>query len=461
MSGLRVQFGVRTAPILATVTLALTALGAGQVFTSYSSVKPLLDSVGDKLPPAIRNPTEAKWNTWSRQEDKAIRARLDRGDLDSMVNLLLFGTSFTQQPRIQIQDIAEASRGGVLQARVNDLLKSLQTPGDDERLLFLRSLARGKGFDPDSPDGSRQMGAFVLENLKRVLEELRTYAQRAENAKRPDDATAEFVERSRLFRDRGVSLDTSIFPNFGVEETLRDLKNRGLLRAAGVTRVAVIGPGLDFIDWDSGFDYYPQQTLQPFALYNALERTGLGKAGTLKVTVFDISSRVLDHMRRAHERARKGESYVVELPRNPARQWTPGVIAYWREFGDRIGVSTSPIQPPAALQVTETRAVKIRPDVVLACEPADLDIVFERSDLAAADRFDVVVGTNIFLYYDTAEQALALHNVASMLKTGGLLLSNTELPDSAATGMRYGGVTNVRYADAPTAGDRVIWYQKR
>jgi SAM-dependent methyltransferase len=449
--------------VAAIVTLALTGLAASQGFTAYSSVKPLLDSLGDKLPPAIRNPSETKWNAWSRQEDQSIRARLDQGDLDSMVNLLLFGTSFTQQPRIRIEDIAQASRGGVLQARVNDLLKGLQTPGENERLLFLRSLALRRKPEPDTTEGSRQTGVFVLDNLKRVLEELRKYAQRTEEAKRPNDATAEFIERSRLFRDRGVSLDTSIFPNFGVEEALRDLKNRGVLREGRVARVAVIGPGLDFIDWDSGFDYYPQQTLQPFALYNALERTGLAPAGklsgTLKVTVFDISSRVLNHLRRARERAKQGESYVVQLPRNPSRHWTPGVISYWREFGDRIGVAASPIQPPEALQVTETRAVRIRPEVVLACEPVDLDIVTSHSDLAAADRFDLVVGTNIFLYYDTAEQTFALHNVASMLKPGGLLLSNTELPESAAIPVRVAGATNARYAEAPGAGDQVVWYQ--
>jgi len=66
-------------------------------------VKPVLDGQRDRLPAELRNADEAKWSAWSRQQDKAIRARLEQGDLDSMMNLLLFGTSFTKQPRIRIE----------------------------------------------------------------------------------------------------------------------------------------------------------------------------------------------------------------------------------------------------------------------------------------------------------------------------------------------------------------------
>ncbi len=51
-----------------------------------------------------------------------------------------------------------------------------------------------------------------------------------------------------MFRDRGVSLDTGIFPDYSIEQTLRDLKKRGVLRDGQVAGVAVIGPGLDFAD---------------------------------------------------------------------------------------------------------------------------------------------------------------------------------------------------------------------
>ena len=83
--------------------------------------------------------------------------------------------------------------------------------------------------------------------------------------------------------------------------------------------------------------------------------------------------------------------------------------------------------------------MRIRPDVVLACEPVELNIVLERLDLAAADHFDLVVGTNIFLYYDAFEQMLALENTGAMLKPGGLLLTNDRLPEVPGGSMRLAG----------------------
>jgi hypothetical protein len=245
-----------------------------------------------------------------------------------MINLLLFGTSFTRQPRIQFASLAEASRSGVLRSRVQDLLQGLHSPGGNERLVFLRNLVRRQGLDPDGDPG--KTGLFVYQNLQRVLQE---------NAR-----FAEARGQGPVFQNRGVSLDASILPNFGIEEALRDLKKRGLLPVGGVDRAAVIGPGLDFTDKESGYDYYPQQTLQPFALYDSLLRLRLAKPAGLSVTVFDISSRVLDHLQRAREQAQKGRGYAIQLPRDPQESWQPAAIEYWRVFGDRTGKSVAAIR---------------------------------------------------------------------------------------------------------------------
>ena len=209
--------------------------------------------------------------------------------------------------------------------------------------------------------------------------------------------------------DRGVSLDTNIFLDFSIEQALRDLKNRGVLREGQVARVAVIGPGLDVIDKNerSSYDYYPQQTLQPFALYDSLVRLGLARAGGLSMSIFDISSRVIDHMQRARKLARMNTGYVIQLPRQVADPWPADLIAYWRSLGDRVGAEVASIRPPEGfLSVDggqtagggqtanggpglETRAVRIRPDVVLRCQPVNLNIVLERMPLAEADRFDL------------------------------------------------------------------------
>ncbi len=424
----------------------------------WSSVESILSGQGIGLPPYLVNANEGAWNSWTHKQDKAVRARLEQGDLDSMVNLLLFGTSFTIQPRIGIENITEAARKGALRARVDDLISGLRNPGGNERLAFLNALMRSRGLDPNG--SSADLGVFVYSNLERVLRERQTLAARAAEARRDADSV---LDRSSLFRDRGVSLDTSIFPDFSIEQTLRDLKTRGVLREGQVSRVAVIGPGLDFIDKneESAYDYYPPQTLQPFALYDSVVRLGLSKPEALSVAILDISAQVLDHVKRARERARRNLGYAIQLPRDVARPWPPDLISYWRALGDRTGTAIAPIRAPEIFKGLETRAVRVRPEVVLACEPLDLDIVLERLKLPQAERFDLVIGTNIFLYYDNFQQLLALENIGAMLKPGGLLLTNDKLPQRPGSSMRQAGMTVVRYnGDDPGAIEAMGWYRK-
>ena len=146
-----------------------------------------------------------------------------------------------------------------------------------------------------------------------------------------------------------------------MEQTLRDLKARGMLREGQISRVAVIGPGLDFIDKneESAYDYYPQQTLQPFALYDSLLRLRLAKANALSLSIFDISSRVIQHVQRARERAGKGAGYVVQLPRDVARPWPQDLIGYWRSIGDQVGAAVPTICMMASFPPAETHMLPV------------------------------------------------------------------------------------------------------
>jgi SAM-dependent methyltransferase len=323
-----------------------------------------------------------------------------------------------------------------LRARVDDLLRGLRTPGNSARLRLVGELLAGEVLDPGSPAA----GTFMLANLQRVLEETTRFNQRMAEAK--SDA--------QVFRDRGVSVDTGILPNFAIETALRRMQERGLLRSGEIARAAVIGPGLDFTDKESGYDFYPLQTLQPFALYNTLMRLGVARPS---ITVFDISPRVLDHLRAA-----RGGSYTVQLPRDSSAAWNPEAIAYWRSFGDQAGESVEPIAPPPLLPMVTTRAVRFPREVVDGIATEDLNIVVGRLRGAS---FDLIVATNILVYYDAFEQALALANIAAMLKPGGFLLTNDALPEARSVPMRLLERTAVNYVAQPRSGDTVYWYQRQ
>ena len=424
---------------------------------SFARVKPVLEAFANQLPPHLKNPNESKWKTWARHEDDVIRVRLEQGALDSMINLLLFGTSFTSQPRvITMHDFNDP----VVQSRLDDLLQGLRNPQNNERLIFLRDLLRRTGMDVKSSAGYEKTKSFVLENLRRVVQEQTTFQKKFDEATRENNQEEGLSERSRVFRDRGISLDTTILSSFGIEGALRDMKDRAVLRQRSITSVAVIGPGLDFTDKGFGYDFYPLQTLQPFAIYDSLVRLGLAEPGKIEITAFDISREVLGHLGRARDRAKTGENYVVQLPRE-SWPWAADAVQYWRSFGSEIGTPGAPIQPPPALKGLETRAVAIRPEVVLSCKPVDLNVVFEQFDQSATGRFDLIIATNVLLYYDAFEQALALENISTLLKPGGFLLTNDWLPHPPQIPMSSIGYTPVQYGEASDWGDNVFWWQRQ
>ena len=230
-----------------------------------------------------------------------------------------------------------------------------------------------------------------------------------------------------MYSDRGLASDTTIFPGFGLEQALDALKSKELLQSGSVRRVAVIGPGLDFTDRREGHDFYPPQTIQPLAVVDSLRRLGLASSDDVQVTTLDLSVRVNRHLETARARARDGQGYVLQLPR-PAGpvQWTPFLVEYWRRLGDRIGEDVPAIDP--GLPGIQSRAIRVRPELVESIVPHELNIVVGRLEMPEHARFELVVATNILIYYGVFDQLLALENIASMLRPGGFLLTNTPVP---------------------------------
>src|SRR5262245_37734681 len=58
----------------------------------------LIEAVGDRAPALLRA-TPTSWMAWVQSRAASINARLDRGEEDSVINLMLYGTGFTRLPR--------------------------------------------------------------------------------------------------------------------------------------------------------------------------------------------------------------------------------------------------------------------------------------------------------------------------------------------------------------------------
>src|SRR5687768_1835141 len=91
------------------------AAAAGNI--PYRDAKPILETIRPELlPPELQGRTAdgiaQAWDGWVAARDAQIRRRLERGDDDSVINLLLFGGSFTREPRASAREILALARQG-------------------------------------------------------------------------------------------------------------------------------------------------------------------------------------------------------------------------------------------------------------------------------------------------------------------------------------------------------------
>jgi hypothetical protein len=453
VASVALSIDVRSQPSPSAVVAPIPFAEATQIFQALRE---------DLLPEVFRARTprelEAMWTRWVETRDAAIRGRVAQGDEDSLINLLLFGTTFTRRPRptdSELEALVTLPAVGMaaLRPRVDDFMAALVSPGNDERLQFARSVMVRAGIDPAPAAGTDRMRRYLEERIRAV-------AATSAAAAKVDAAGP--LAASTSYRERGLSSDTSLLVDYGVDRAL-EAATRARPTAATVRRVAIVGPGLDFTDKLGGYDFYPQQTIQPFAVIDSLIRHGLSDPSTLRVTAFDLSPRVIQHLDAARARATAGTPYVLVLPRNTDRTWTPGLVAYWQRLGDRIGDAATAVTPPATAGPVQVRSVRVRPSVVLATTARDLNVVLQREEGPASEKFDLLIATNILVYYDTFEQSLALANIASMLKPGGLFLTNTRVVLLPGTPLRSAGYTDSVYTTGPQGdetGDRVWWYER-
>ena len=432
----------------------------------YREAKPILEQLRASLPAELAvtpaSALESIWPDWVSRRNLEIRARLERGDEDSIVNFLLFGTTFTRLPRA-LNDSARIGgpqrAAGIVRERTSDLVAAIAAPGANERLLFVREVVERRGIDPATPSGREQARLYLVDLMARVAGETDGYVRAIDSVRSIRDGP-EFAVRSSLYRARGLSSDTSIRPDFAVDRALADIAAMGMLEAGSVRRVAVIGPGLDFTDKAEGYDFYPPQTTQPFAAIGSLRRLGLANSADLRLTTFDLSPRVNRHLQAARRRASAGDPYVVVLPRDREGGWRPDLIGFWKAFGGRIGEATA--GAPSRPDGVDIRAVSISPDVVLSIDVREVNVVLERlAPLADDERFDLIVATNILVYYGVFEQSLALANIASMLRPGGFLLSNNVLVELPSTPVHAIGHTRAIYSGRPDDSDQIVWYRRQ
>ena len=430
-------------------------------YISFDSAKPVLQGFANNLPPDLKAAgaqlDAQKWSAWVKASDAKIRQRLISGEADTLTNLLRFGVTFTKEYRIEDEYLLKYGQSSLVDSfantRANDLIRAFAAPHPAPGIAEMRDFVVSQGYSFKTPADRAKVKKYLLDNLARERDEFAKY-----RAQKKDES------RFQLFQERGISLDSNLWPDYALDLAFRKLAEKGLLKPGSVRRVAIVGPGLDFVNKEAGVDYYPPQTVQPFAVLDSLLRLGMADSSSTALFTFDISPSVNSHVARIRQSAQQGTAYVVQLPWNTQRpmstDYRAAFVAYWQKLGSQIGENVTAIPVPASVQGTDTRAVKIKPQFAARITPVDTNIVYQRPLLAPDQKFDLVIGTNIFLYYGAFEQSLARANIAAMLKPGGLLLSNDKLSATVSSQLQDVLDVNVVSSQNPLVSDTIFCYQR-
>jgi hypothetical protein len=398
--------------------------------------------------------------------------RVREGDLDHLIFFLLQSTRLASAPPIEpalsakalVEGMDAATRKAFLDdglahgartpadvtARVAALLRALEKPGSDARLMYFKALV-----ETAFPERNQRQELLTREYFRamRFVYEKEFVAQQAAA---PASAVAE------LYRTRGLSTDTAVEAGFVVNLGLEII--RSLKADRQIKRVLIVGPGLDLAP-RTGFRDTPPESYQPWAVIDALLATGLARVGELEVTAADINPRVIDHLRRARSAPPR-----LQLSTDIVEKDGLTFSREYREYFADLGTYLS--SPPAAIRAVEDDEGRLRKSVqvsaalarVLRADP--LDIVTERLTTAP---FDLVIATNILPYFDDRQLALAASNISAMLAPGGVFLHNEARPIlgdlTTALGLpfeqsRHAVIASVKGAPAPLF-DSIFIHVKR
>jgi hypothetical protein len=322
------------------------------------------------------------------------------GEFDHLIAYALQSDQFTSEPKIEpAQSAREYVRSGAtppaVRRRLTRFLKAVTKPGDNVRLVYFSRLLTGD--ERNLP--------FLEHEYQRVMRFL--YQK-------------EFRGARDAYETRGHSTDTQVAANYAVWNALAVIKASA--PAATIRKILIVGPGLDFAPRTELVDVFRPQSFQPYTIADAVLGLHLAQGEELQIDCVDINKRVIDYIDSFAAGNRALHLYSE-----------PGVAdynAYFAALGNSIGVPVRKNHyrelPPAFLQ----RSIVVNDKVAASVHAFRLNIVTERLQQS----YDLVIATNVLLYFNANELSLALTNIAKMLPAGGYFVHNDLRPVVEADG---------------------------
>jgi SAM-dependent methyltransferase len=388
------------------------------------------------LPSALQRhwSTSAGFAAYVRDVETDTDRRVAEGEREHLIYYALQSASFTTRPRIEpassalafVNRLSQPARDRLVEdpaylpdagwpaaerARVTDLVNPRRKGPADARFAYFRGqLPPGTSVESLYPDYVR----------------VARFLYRKESLSGGDAMTI-----SRLYHSRAHSSDTQIEAGFGVYLGLGTI--RALEPALRIANVLVVGPGLDLAPRTDLIDVVAPQSYQPFAVADALVALSLTTDRDLRIHSIDVNPRVVGFL----ESVTRGPGTLhlfTGIAETADQRFSADYRTYLRQLGRAVG---NEVAPPDAIASDRRyqHSIAVRSSVTRGMSAERLNIVTERlRDRDASDSaFDLVVATNVLAYFDDRQLALALSNIAAMLRPGGYLVHNESRAGLAET----------------------------
>jgi SAM-dependent methyltransferase len=303
--------------------------------------------------------------------------RMAEGERDHLIYYILQSTRFTSVA--PVEPAVSALDEQVLK-RINDFLATKLTgPRIDSLRRPLPATGRHEFLEAEYRRAMKFLHEKETPSISKQGEARRTYI-------------------ASLYQRRGHSTDTQLEANFAVHAGLAFI--RELDPAFSARRVLIIGPGIDFSPRTALREEAEPQSYQPYAVADSLVKLGFASLAELEIHGADINPRVVEFLNRR--------------PRTLSFCWNPGELdheAYFSNLGSSIG-TLSPIKQRCRTLALNGADIRGLPWNILTERPAQTAL------------YDIVISTNVLLYFSRPELLLALNNIRALLRPGGYFLHN-------------------------------------
>ena len=377
---------------------------------------------------------EAAFPEWLVRAGRSAKLRMEEGERDHLIYYLLQSAAFSTRPRVEpalsAREFSESGRiPDVVAARMADFLAN---PRGGRHAYLLTLLP---------PDGGKEFLEREYRRAMRFLHQKEFESRRWEGNERRD-----FV--ASLYQTRGHSTDTKPEANFAVHTGLEVL--RKLEAELAIERVLIIGPGQDFAPRTQLRDQGEAQSYQPYAVADSLLALGFSPGSVPRIDCADINPRVVDFI----------NSFGRRLPPRLFVRWGkagPDYEQYFQDLGKAAG--TVRVIRPGEKEFT------VRSDAAKSVTARLWNVLTElpRSSV----QYDLVIATNVLLYFSRQELLLAMNNVRRLLRPGGYFLHNETRGEveafGVAAGMRPVQARRIRLAGAANQEvyDTFVLHKKR